>query len=92
MAAFGPNQLNVTGPVTIDKYSATSESFVAASLPVRDSPPVIASYLATDERAINRSGAEGERNGARRQRRRHFGRSRTRLIPSLCPATAVTEH
>ena len=27
---------------------------------VRDNPRVIASYLGTDERAINRSGAEGE--------------------------------
>jgi len=31
---------------------------------VRDNPRVIASYLGTDERAINRSGAEGETNGA----------------------------
>jgi ABC-type branched-subunit amino acid transport system ATPase component len=31
---------------------------------VRDNPRVIASYLGTDERAINRSGAEGEADGA----------------------------
>jgi hypothetical protein len=30
---------------------------------VRDNPRVIASYLGTDERAINRSGAEGEADG-----------------------------
>jgi len=30
---------------------------------VRDNPRVIASYLGTDERAINRSGAEGEAEG-----------------------------
>ena len=30
---------------------------------VRDDPRVIASYLGTDERAINRSGAEGEADG-----------------------------
>ena len=32
---------------------------------VRDNPRVIASYLGTDERAINRSGAEAEADGAR---------------------------
>jgi hypothetical protein len=30
---------------------------------VRDNPRVIASYLGTDERAINRSGAEAETEG-----------------------------
>ena len=46
---------------------------------VRDNPRVIASYLGTDERAINRSGVGGETNGATATTsRRRFGPSRTR--------------
>ena len=53
---------------------------------VRDNPRVIASYLGTDERAINRSGAEGESNGRGADCDGASDRSRTRPDSASGPA------
>jgi ABC-type lipopolysaccharide export system ATPase subunit len=46
-------------------YCLEAGSVIAEGHPtaVRDDPRVVASYLGTDERAINRSGTEGEADG-----------------------------